>query len=311
MNWPAYRGRRRIGIVFRFSSALATLVIVASFNAYGFGMGTHAYVAWRVCGTPWLEVAYAAMAPDCFQLASSDAVKTRMQHMTHFEFDRLAPTPFAIGFATHNGEWGADHYAHCYYDPLAPDTYFTARMRQLSDEFGFSINKGEDVIEGILDYMLRRDFDVWWGEFLTAAAHSCGPSQDRQLVDAFALPLSQSVSGLTLEQAQSTVRSVASGYRWAMGIYGDQLATNELPYIWQILVGGMANDLDIEEAEAEQVLIRAEELCQDYRTELDAIAVSVRNELQTTVYTLPACGILPLMFTLAGSALVCLLKRRD
>lgn len=290
---------------------LLTLALICTgSNAFGFGMGTHAYVAWRVCGSPWTEAVYASMAPDLFGLGSSQAIKAQVQPMTHFEFDRMAPTPFAMGFATHNGTWGADHYAHCYYDPGAPDTYFTARMRQLGDEFGIGIYRGEDVVEAILDYMLRRDFGPWWGEFLAQAADSCGPAHDQQLVDAFALPLSQRVPGLTLEQAQAALRTVASQYRTVIRAYGQQLALQELPYIRSVLVQGMAMLLETDQTTADQILARAEVLCEDYRAELDAVAAAVRNELQTTVYQMPACGALPLMAMIGAAACAVLRRRR-
>ncbi len=289
---------------------LALVLLGAGSNAYGFGMGTHAYVAWRVCGTCWPEAIYAAMAPDLFGLGCSPETKSQLQSMTHFEFERMAPSPFAIGFVTHNGVWGADHYTHCYYDSQAVDTYFTGIMRQLASEFGFSMNKSEDVVEAILDYMLRRDFGPWWGGFLASAADSCGSTQDEQLVEAFALPLSQRVPELALEGAQSELRLAASMYRTAMGVYGEQLAVHDLPYIRSILVRGMAMHLAIDDVTADRVMARAEELCVDYRGQLDAVAVSIHNKMQTTKYAVPLCGALPLTLTLGVVACAILRQRR-
>ncbi|MCX5759657.1 MAG: hypothetical protein NTU83_14370 [Candidatus Hydrogenedentes bacterium] len=256
-----------------------------------------------------MEAVYAATVPDFCALGPSPGIKAQLPPMTHFEFERMAPTPFGLGFVTHNGEWGADHYAHCYYDPDVPETYFTERMRLLSEEFGFSINKGEDVVEAILDYMLRRDFGPWWGEFLASAAESCGPAHDQQLADAFASPLSQRVPDLTIEQARSQLRSMASTYRWVILMYGQQLATQDQEYIRRVLVDNMARNLGIDAFTADLVMARAEELCVDYRDELDAVAASVRNEMQTTVYALPVCGFLPLTLTLGGVACAILRKR--
>lgn len=293
----------------RRAAWMSTIALAGlSTNAFGFGMSTHAYIAWRVCGTTWPEVLYGSTAPDFFGMAPSPEIKNAIQSMTHFEFDRLAPAPFSMGFATHNGAWGADHYAHCYYDPGAPDTYFTARMRQLEDEFGISIYRGEDVIEAVLDYLIRRDFGPWWGDVMARAAESFTSTHAQLLVDAFAWPLSQRVPGLTLEQAQSTIHAMASNYRTLIRVYGMQLAMQDLPAIRSILVQGMAAILETDEITADAIMARAEVLCGDYRAELDAVAASVRDELKTTAYPMPACDAWPLSAAIA--AVACLIFRK-
>lgn len=293
----------------RRAAWITTLALAGmSVNAFGFGMSTHAYVAWRICGTTWPEVLYGAMLPDFFGMAPSPEIKNAIQPMTHFEFDRLAPAPFSLGFATHNGTWGADHYAHCYYDPGAPDTYFTERMRQLKEEFGISIYRGEDVVEATLDYLIRRDFGPWWGDVMARAADSFTSTQEQLLVDAFALPLSQRVPGLAIEQAQSAVRAMASNYRTLIRVYGMQLAMQDLSFIRSVLVQGMAALLETDEITADAIVSRAEVLCEDYREELDAVAASVRDELQTTAYPMPVFGTWPMIAAIA--AVACLIFRK-
>lgn len=280
-----------------------------AFHAHGFGMGTHAYVAWRVCGTPWMTVIYASTVPDCFGLGSSPEIKSQLQSLTHHEFDRMEPSPFALGLATHNGSWGADHYAHCYYDPSEPETYFTARMRQLGEEFGFSINRGEDVVEAMVDYMLRRDLGTGWGEFLARAADSFDAADRQQLVDAFAWPLSERVSGLSVAGAQLAVETMATQWQLAIRAYGQLLALQDIAAVRNTLVQGMASLLSVDTNTAEQVLARAEVLCADYRQELDAIAVSIRNELKLSAYPLPACGAFPLILAMVAAAAAGLRRR--
>jgi hypothetical protein len=261
--------------------------LLAGAEACACGPATHLYVARQILGTDWPEALYGSMFPDVFGFAPTDAFKGQIQHLTHFEFDRVSPSPFAAGVATHNGTWGADYYSHAYYNPGEPDTYLTARMKQLSQEFGFSVGQGEDLVEGVLDYLVRRDQGPAFGLLMKASADGTGAAVVQQVVDVFALPLSQQVPGLTLEAAQANLRTMCQQHLTLIRVYGQQLAVQDTPYIRSVLVQGMASYLQVDEATADQYVTRTEEICWDYQDELDAMALRIAGELNATPYRLP------------------------
>ena len=254
--------------------------------AFSWGPGAHAYVAMRVFGPSQLEQIFAATAPDMAGLAQPNSSRWPAQHLTHFEFWRLRPSFFAAGFLTHNGEWGADRYAHNYYDHLIPETYLNARMRQWADEFGYTINQAEDVFEGTVDYMLFRDLGLPYAQMLADCASTFGPTQAQDVVDAFALPFSQQ-TGISLAEAQAKWRLMGTQMQVMVRIYGQQLAITPLPQVRALVVQGFAALFHVDIATADQFMARAEELAWDYQDELDAVAERVAAKLQTTEYAMP------------------------
>lgn len=245
------------------------------------------YVASRVAGTGWLDALFGSMLPDLDKLASTPTIKSKTAHLAHFEFDRLPASTFALGFATHNGVWGADYYAHSYHDPEAEDTYLTSRMRLLTHEFGFTMNEAEGILEAVVDYLVRKDWGPELGALIEASADYCGASYEQEIVDAFAQPLSERVPGLSLSEAEGELRAMYQGFQTVMRAYGRGLYTVDLETTRGLLVEGMAMYFEVDEETANEYMTRAEELCWDYDVELDRIADTLPAELAALSCTLP------------------------
>ena len=268
-------------------TGMACGVCLLSPGAYGWGPATHLYVASRIVGTNMLDTLYGAMAPDMCALEMNPAIKSPFQHMTHFEYDRLAPGFFSFGFATHNGTWGADHYVHTYWDPVPEETYLILIMRQLCQEFGFTMSDAESLMEGTVEYMLRKDLGPGLGTLVTSSANAFGEAQTQQLVDGFAEPLSQRVAGLTPAQAETEIRNMANGFQTVMSAYGQQLAGWDDAALRAFLITGIAAALSTDEVTADLYVTRAEELAWDYQDELDVMAGRVAARIAATEYRLP------------------------
>jgi hypothetical protein len=281
---------------------IGALVLLCG-TASAWGPGAHFYVAQRVLGTGWGEPLYAAMLPDMVALGATGPIKSATQHLTHFEFYRLAPSAFAAGFSTHNGEWGADYYSHCYYDPSAPDTYLTSRMKQFALEFGCTVNQAEDVMEGVVDLMLRRDLGPDFGRQIAAAPRGISARARQDLIDALAEPLSARVPGLSVEAASVALQLMLDQHLIISKVYGDQLAANDMPFIRSTIVSGFAQYFGVSVAQAETYVSRAEELCWDYQTELDAMAGRVAAELASTPNAMPVggAGLVAVIFAILGA----------
>jgi len=286
---------------------LCALVLIGS-SAEGLGPGAHLYVASRVMGTGWPGALFGSMAPDLCNLASTPQINGAMAGLTHCEFDRLSPSPFAMAFATHNNLWGVDSYIHCHHNPGYEDTYFTLRMKELLDEFeatGLTMLQAEDIVDAVLDYLLRKDLGPEFGHAIALSAQFFGAAQTQELVEAFALPLSQRVAGLSTEDAEDEIRSMAQLFKGITRIYGEQLALWELPGIRALLVEGFQSYLAIDAQTADALFTSTEELCWDYREELDRIAGALPSELEalSPAYKLPTGR----AAVLAQAVLVCAL----
>jgi len=269
--------------------ALTLALVLLAAEAGAWGPASHVYVVDRLMGTGLLDALFGSMMPDMYALGSTAPIQNNTQWLTHHEFDRLSPSSFALGFATHNGIWGADYYAHCYYDPSAPDTYLTERMKLMCLEFGFSMQDAELVIEGVVDYLVRQDRGPELGGLIQLSAQAFGAEDEQQLVDAFALPLTQRVSGLSIEDAEAELRSMARNWRMLLAAYGGTFFGGDLAICRATLVTGLATALDVDEQTAEAYVARAEELCWDYFVELDRIAALLPAQLEalSPSYKLP------------------------
>lgn len=267
---------------------IVAVLCACCFDVYAWGPAAHAYVAKKVVGGPWLGAMYGAMLPDMFDLASTHDIKSKTQRLTHFEYYRLsAATPFAVGFATHNGDWGADHYSHGYYNPSQPDTYLTTRMKQFAAEFGRTVNDGETVMEAVVDYMIRKDLGPEWGSLLAKSVDAAGAPEEQAIADAFAQPLSERVPGLSVSDADSALRRMFRKHRIVTRFYGQQLALQDDAYVRAVLAQALMAALTVDPEMAEAYITRAEEMCADYQVELDRIAGEVRAEIESTAYALP------------------------
>ncbi|HNR31394.1 MAG TPA: immunoglobulin domain-containing protein, partial [Candidatus Hydrogenedentes bacterium] len=165
-----------------------------------------------------------------------------------------------------------------FYDTGAEDIYSTITIRQLSQEFGISMQQGEDLFEAAIDYLIRRDQGSEIGMLVRRAATASGAVQEQAVVDAFAAELAARVSGLTVEEADEDIRKAFEAYRSTMEVYGEQLS-GDLDAVRSMLMPLLAVHLGVDLATAETYFDRAVELCADYQTEMDRIIAAIAPHL--------------------------------
>jgi hypothetical protein len=207
---------------------VAGLLLLISSCALAWGPATHCYIASCVVGEENPNVLLGAMLPDCNALIlHNPAQATQLNRLTHREFDRLEPSAFATGFKTHNALWGADYYAHLFFDSNAEDIYSTVKIRQLSKEFGLEMSQAEDVFEMCVDIQLRMNMGPSLGVAIVNAGEADDMDHEQIMVDAFAAELASSVDGLSPEQAEQDIRAAVQVHKLLIVTFGEKLQLSE------------------------------------------------------------------------------------
>jgi len=176
-------------------------------GAQAFGPATHAYLAINATGSTNPDTVWGAMAPDFAQLAKADNPTAAgvLGSMTHFEFPRLAQSCFSMGFSSHNGTWGGDHYAHMIFAAQPEEILSVIVIRQLSQEFSIPIPRGEDLFEAAMDYLVRVDYGPALGAIIERSTAAPDAQDEQAVVDAYASELAARTPGLTAEQAETLI----------------------------------------------------------------------------------------------------------
>ena len=255
---------------------LLTGVVLLASGAYAWGPATHSYIASCVTDGQNSSVLFGAMLPDMSATIRDNATESyQLNILTHREFDRLASSALTTGLKTHNALWGADYYAHLYYEPTAPDIYSTIKIRQLSTEFGITMSNAEDVFEMCIDIQLRLIQGTELGVRLAYAAQLSGAEHEQLLVDAYAAELAARVSGLTLEEAEQDIRTAAQSFRALVIAFGEQLQLSEVE-IHAAIPPMLAVYLGCDAATASTYYNRGLEITTDCMTELNRICDEIK-----------------------------------
>lgn len=258
---------------------LSLIFLAYSSHTLAWGPATHAYIAISVTGSQEAELLYASMLPDCSSLMMMNPrQKARFNHLTHFEPERLTPSPFATGFMTHNGAWGADYYAHLYYDAGAEDIWSTTKYRQFSTEFAVSMQKAEDVIEMCMDIQVRLLMGPSFGALIASAAEACGKAQEQAMVEAFAAPLAEQVEDLTLEAAERDILFAVRSHRMATMSFGRQLGKSQAE-IFEAIPAVLAFYFGCDQETAAGYFKHGMELTSDFKTEIDRICAKLKERM--------------------------------
>jgi len=179
-----------------------------------------------VTGLDTRDVVYGAMAPDiCQGILFDPNAKNHLANLTHAAANDLPAGEFATGFATHNGHWGGDHYAHAHHNPNNPPNYATRKILRIREEFDLSSQEGEGALDIVMDFLVRREFGPQLAELIVDSCH--GGTRAGVLVDAFANPLAERVPGMSVETAERAIRQAAWVFRIGARVYGRQLAQDE------------------------------------------------------------------------------------
>lgn len=223
--------------------------------ADAFSSATHIYIADQALPNTSAsnKLYYGSIAPDlALYVLSPEKWPTSFED-THYDYIDLRTyargtkqKTFALGWLTHNEEWGADYYAHISYQP-GSSGYVTEKAQILSTMTGLAPEFAHYAIEVAIDLLVKRNQDPEVGQKLLRAAMLRSP-QDRLLLytvlvneekrtDWTALTVSElSFRSLTSRYAASLampfprdLKSLASlGSQLASEIYGIQLSSEEL-----------------------------------------------------------------------------------
>jgi hypothetical protein len=220
------------------------------------------------------------MAPDFAQMARSDnaAAAAALSGMTHGEFGRLAESCFALGFSTHNGTWGGDHYAHMVFSADPEEVLSVTVIRQLSLEFGIPIGRGEDLFEAAMDYLARVDYGPALGTLIERSTAASGPQNEQAVVDAYAAELASRTPGLAVAQAETLIRSAFRAYIQATHAFGQQLK-GDVASARAAMLPLLAAYLNVDTATAAVYFDRAVALCAGYKAELTRISGEIAGHL--------------------------------
>jgi len=243
--------------------------------AAAWGPATHAHLAERILGSSHPDVLYGAMAADVSGAVLDRSLRPPFATLTHGERNALEPGDFATGFATHNGRWGTDRYAHSHHNPDAPEIWSTRKIRQFCDEFDLDSQIGEGLLDITVEYLIRLERGP---EFGAAIIESARDSHEAALAAAFAPRLAKH-TGITPDRAAHEIRRAARLFQVLVQTYGQQLAQDEdyLQYLADraiVLLTG--RDLE----ESRRIFSRVVAVCRDdYREELDRVCEEVRKRM--------------------------------
>ena len=252
-------------------------LVLLSGVAHAWGPATHYYLTDRATECTHPEVLFGSMLADMNQAVfDKPEIASSLRRLTHFEFDRLAPSCLTLAIASHNDVWGADWFAHQYWRPETPENvglYSTQKIRQIAEERDISDRAAEFYFEMAIDYLLRVDEGPDLGRRIQWSAASFRRRHEQLLVDAFAAPLAADVPELSLAAAEAEVIQAARLFQTAMLTYGGALAEDH-PGATRIALAAMGVAyLGVTLPTALEHLDYAVELCRhDYRIELNRIA---------------------------------------
>ena len=260
--------------------ALLCAATLAAAEAHAFGPGVHAYIAMRMLGSGPSTAVYGAMAADMNGILRADpAAASAMQRLTHYEFALLPPSLFATGWATHNGEWGADRVAHEYLrSGHDPEAFFTRKIRTLSEREGITQFQAEDLFDAALDLMLAQRIGPRLGIAVAESAALAGITEEDALAAAFTAPLAGR-AGLDTADAEFRIRWAHRCMKSGLVVYG-RILERDRGYQRPIADFLAARHFKWTAAEARAHLDTALELAQDCIPELDAIADSLAQRMR-------------------------------
>ncbi len=254
------------------SCLLLAAALVSPLPAYAWGPIAHAYIASQIFPDAPPALLFGAMVADMNEFSGlGEKGSSSLKHLTHRQAKLLAPSPFALGLLTHDADWGADSYAHAYFHMPTGKMYPLRVYEQLSSETGITMNNAEDVIEGVVDYVICRDMGRAFVRRILDAVNAAGPAEEQALVDAYAGPLMERMPELTREKAETTLRKAFQCERVALRctacfmLVSDKVQRALAPYMISLGTG-------VRFAIAGNCTQRGIELCADWRPNLDQIA---------------------------------------
>lgn len=257
----------------------ALVVLLFAWNAHAWGPATHAYLAKQVSRSEISNILFGAMMPDLANLMFPESTQGALSGLLHREYDRMPESELGLGLMTHNAVWGADYYAHLFFNPSAEEIYSTRKIREISAGLGVTASRAEDIFELVIDYHVRLDYGRALGPLLIRVASSIGPAEEQMYIDAYLPAMMERVTGLPESTVEQGMRDALRGFCAALMFYGAQLNVDE-PAMLQTIPGYLAAYLGCSKDTAREYFLFASDLCEDYQPEMERIAANLRDQIE-------------------------------
>ncbi len=239
------------------SSIIIILVLyMTAQSAFGYGAATHTYLADELgsqYGIKNLHEMYGAVVPDMFNLLFGYPYQDYLWNETHYEFMKVVDKAhlrimkaFALGFESHNEDYGADYTAHiCSAIGLGGGYVIEKRdilfpilvppLKQFLINQGFSDADAESfawqiapviadsAVESAIDYLVSENEDPYVGIRMFMAAGSRSPLVPLLLFRAYVWDFAQQPS-MTFEEAAFVIFEAEEQFRQYMMLYGGVLS---------------------------------------------------------------------------------------
>ncbi len=245
---------------------VVTVVLGMSDSALSWEKGTHAYIANLIKGG-WgqssVEALYGAMAPDAFNFLLAMpglAYRDFLYQGTHYEFQKVSDAvrfgyekPGAMGFISHNNEWGADRTAHTHSLTLDPGKGYVIIKAEMLNAYmmndpgyaallgdfpGVALEICHNLVEAAGDVILKR-YDPSLGSTLVELAERPRANVQNLMVRAYALDLAEFSKStpfpIDLEQARGLIIQAESEFRLGAIGYGYLLQGDEETLVANII----------------------------------------------------------------------------
>jgi len=291
-------------------------VLAFSASAFAWGPATHAWVddnLGKKAGPQNNGEMYGGIAADFFNFNFSDpAANLFVYDATHTGFMQVwdartnRTKPFAVGFVSHNGVWGADRTAHSESaTPAYPNGYVIGKatlMMQAIRAEGATNPLAQypdplllEICHNFVEYgieMLVRQIDPLIGYKIVAAATFRPPDVPKLLAEAYAGGLSAFTlqnpgsPDLTVEEAGAILRATEERFRQDMILYGAALLQDEtrmLDYLARRLGEAAAAFLAANGAEVPDGIDLVQVITSGIVAGKNLCAADLRPELKATV----------------------------
>jgi hypothetical protein len=200
----------------RIDSLAVVFVVLAcmTFSGLAFNPAAHIYIADRVFPNikDKAELYYGSIAPDLAIYVLDPSRWPTAFNDTHYEFMTLTPrTAFALGWLTHNEEWGADFHAHI---GPGPAGYVIQKATILNTAFETPIDIGHVAVEIAVDILLQTQHPELAGKLWNA--NLLGSNETLTTLGKTLVRKEERTDWATLAAAELTFRGIVAQYAAAL-----------------------------------------------------------------------------------------------
>jgi hypothetical protein len=267
------------------------ILVLGPFTTHAFNSGTHLYIAEQVLQkcTQKIDLYYGSIAPDLsLYVAKPTSWRTSFED-THYKYIDLRSyalgknqKAFALGWLTHNEEWGADFYSHIKCPSGNGEGYVIQKAEALVNcLLYYSLDLDPEfahyVIEVAIDLLIKNNDDHKLGEKLLLA-NLFRSWEDRNLLVKVLVLKEKKTDWLTLATAELTFRNLVNQYAMALVLHSpyDKKALAELGVQLALEMYG----IKVTKEEVLYILEAAISLCEgDYKEVIEYTIGQIRGKL--------------------------------